>query len=174
MFEPGRICIKIAGRDAGRKCVVVEAEKDSMVLVDGETRRRKCNVRHLEPLDQTVSIKAGASHADVITAFKKLGVELRDTKAKKAAARPRRVHKQKTPKEEPAKPVKKAKGEPVKQASPEPAKESPKPHPITAEVTKEPVGETVAAPKEGPAKPEPSAKPTEKPTPKKPVKKAAM
>ena len=62
MFTVGRICVKIAGRDAGKQCVIVEAYDDGTVLVDGQTRRRKCNVRHLEPTERTVELKSGATH----------------------------------------------------------------------------------------------------------------
>jgi len=43
----GRICVKTAGRDAGLKCVIVDVLDDKFVLIDGETRRRKCNILHL-------------------------------------------------------------------------------------------------------------------------------
>lgn len=38
-MEIGRVCIKIAGRDAGMKCVVVEQLDNNFVLIDGQTRR---------------------------------------------------------------------------------------------------------------------------------------
>ncbi len=59
MFDIGRICVKIAGRDAGRTCVIIDVLEDGYVLVDGQTRRRKCNVRHLEPTKTTVELKKG-------------------------------------------------------------------------------------------------------------------
>ncbi len=89
MIEVGRVCVKIAGRDAGKKCVVVSVLDKSFVLIDGETRRRKCNSLHLEPLAQTLDIKANAAHAQIVSAFNSLGIELKETKAKKAAQRPR-------------------------------------------------------------------------------------
>jgi len=87
MINIGRICVKTAGRDAGKKCVVVDVLDQNYVLIDGETRRRKCNVMHLEPLDKTVDIKKNASHADVAKAFEALGwsAHAPKTKAKKAA-----------------------------------------------------------------------------------------
>jgi len=91
IFEVGRLCVKIAGRDAGRTCVVVEAVGNGYVIVDGDVRRKKVNVRHLEPLDKTVSVKSKASSADVKKAFEKEGLSVWETKAKKAAARPRRL-----------------------------------------------------------------------------------
>ena len=50
MFETGRICIKIAGRDAGNICIVIDKIDENYVLIDGNVRRRKCNIAHLEPL----------------------------------------------------------------------------------------------------------------------------
>ena len=85
MFEVGTVCVKIAGRDAGKQCVVVEAAKDGIVVIEGETRRRTCNIRHLESLGRDVKIKAGASHADVMKA---LGLKEKETKTRKAAAKP--------------------------------------------------------------------------------------
>ncbi|PIY59994.1 50S ribosomal protein L14e, partial [Candidatus Woesearchaeota archaeon CG_4_10_14_0_8_um_filter_47_5] len=61
MITVGRVCMKIAGRDANRICVVVEVIDEHFVMIDGQTRRRKCNILHLEPLQKTVDIAAGAS-----------------------------------------------------------------------------------------------------------------
>ena len=83
--------MKIAGRDAGRTCVVVEAVGNGYVVVDGDVRRKKVNVRHLEPMDKTVDLKVKASHADVKKAFEKAGLSVWETKAKKAAERPKKM-----------------------------------------------------------------------------------
>ena len=77
MIQQGRLCVKIAGRDGNLKCVVVENLEKNYVLVDGETRRRKCNIAHLEPLSQTLNIGNG-SHEEVVRAFKDLGVDIRE------------------------------------------------------------------------------------------------
>ncbi len=91
IFEVGRLCVKIAGRDAGRTCVVVEAVGNGYVIVDGDVRRKKVNIKHLEPLDKTVSIKSKASSADVKKAFEKEGLSVWETKPKKFAERPKRM-----------------------------------------------------------------------------------
>ncbi len=65
MIEIGRVCIKIAGRDAGNTAIVVEVIDDKYVLIDGNVRRRKCNISHLEPIDDVLKIKKGASTADI-------------------------------------------------------------------------------------------------------------
>jgi len=97
MIEVGRICIKIAGRDAGLKCVIVDILDDKFVLIDGQTRRRKCNILHLEPLKDVIKIKKNANHNDVNKEFEKLGLKARETKPKQKIERPRK--KRKTPKQ---------------------------------------------------------------------------
>jgi len=108
MIEIGRLCIKIAGRDAGKKCVVVEIIDDNYVTIDGSTRRRNCNIKHLEPLDGVLKLKSGASHSDVASEFKKLNLVVWETKAKNAVPRPtkQRKVKVKEPKPKAKKPVK--------------------------------------------------------------------
>ena len=91
MFETGRVCMKIAGRDAGRMCVIVDSIDGRFVLIDGDVRRRKCNIFHLEPLEKTVSLKKGASHEEVAKAFKELGYSVWITKPKQKTVRPRKV-----------------------------------------------------------------------------------
>jgi len=78
MFEIGRLCLKIAGRDAGLKCIVIDKLNDNYVLIDGQTRRRKCNVKHLEPLDKVLKVSKGASHEDVVKELKKQGIEIKE------------------------------------------------------------------------------------------------
>ncbi len=84
MYEIGRLCVKIAGRDARKKCLIIEVLDDNYVLIDGQTRRKKCNINHLEPLDKVLKIKKGASHKEVGDALKKEGVEVGAKKPKKA------------------------------------------------------------------------------------------
>jgi large subunit ribosomal protein L14e len=95
LYGVGRVCVKLAGRDAGKRCIIVDVKDAHTVMIDGETRRRLCNVKHLEPLAEKIDIAKGASHADVAAAFKGLGVEARESKPKKAAARPKRIRKAK-------------------------------------------------------------------------------
>jgi large subunit ribosomal protein L14e len=90
MIQIGRICMKIAGRDAGLRCVVVDILDDKYVLIDGETRRRKCNLMHLEPLGETLEIKKNSSHEDVKKGFEKLGFNIRETKPKEKKERPKK------------------------------------------------------------------------------------
>lgn len=65
IFGVGSVCMKIAGRDAGKMCVVTEVMDKGFVKVDGYTRPRKVNTNHLEPTGKTVSIKKGAASEDI-------------------------------------------------------------------------------------------------------------
>jgi large subunit ribosomal protein L14e len=80
MMDVGRVCVKIAGRDAGLKCVIVSILDDTFVMVDGETRARKCNLKHLEPTATVLELESGASHEKVLQAFKKAGIEPKEWK----------------------------------------------------------------------------------------------
>lgn len=58
ILEPGRVCMKIAGREAGKQCAVLEVVDSNYVLVEGpEVRRRKTNIAHIEPLAEMIDIK---------------------------------------------------------------------------------------------------------------------
>ena len=94
-IEIGRVVVKIAGRDAGKKGVIIDVLDNNYVLIDGETRRRKCNVLHIEPLAQTVKIGKNASHEDVAKILKDIGIETRQTKPKPKSQKPKK--KRKTP-----------------------------------------------------------------------------
>jgi len=95
MIEIGRLCVKLAGRDAGKKALIIDILDDKFVLIDGETRRRRCNILHLEPLTQVVKIKKNSSHDEVAKALKEIGVEARETKPKPKSQKPKT--KRKTP-----------------------------------------------------------------------------
>jgi len=82
MFEIGRVVVKVAGRDAGLKGVVIEKIDDNFVMISGQVRRRKCNINHLEPLDFILDIKKNASQEEVAKALKEINVEVTETKPK--------------------------------------------------------------------------------------------
>lgn len=57
MIEPGRVCIKLRGREAGKKCVIEEIIDENFVIISGEgVRRRRCNVKHLLLLPEKVEV----------------------------------------------------------------------------------------------------------------------
>jgi large subunit ribosomal protein L14e len=60
-IEVGRVCVKIAGREAGEKCAIVEVIDDKFVeIVGSKIKNRRCNIKHLEPLNETVDVSKGA------------------------------------------------------------------------------------------------------------------
>ncbi len=66
-MEVGRVCVKVAGKEAGRRCVVVEVLDDTYVVVVGKgVKRRRCNVKHLEPTPLKLDLPPGADDGQVI------------------------------------------------------------------------------------------------------------
>lgn len=56
-IEVGRVCVKIAGREAGEKCVIMEMIDENFVEVVGESvKNRRCNISHLEPTEATIEV----------------------------------------------------------------------------------------------------------------------
>jgi large subunit ribosomal protein L14e len=73
-IEVGRVCVKLNGRETGLKCVIVDVIDKNFVLVTGPqkisgVRRRRTNVKHLEPTEDTLELKKGASDEDVAKAI---------------------------------------------------------------------------------------------------------
>jgi len=74
VMEIGRVCVKIAGHEAGKKCVIVDVVDRTYVLVAGpEIKRKRCNIAHLEPLPQKLDIAKDASDEDIKRAFEAIG-----------------------------------------------------------------------------------------------------
>jgi large subunit ribosomal protein L14e len=78
-IEVCRICVKISGREAGKKCVIVDVIDKNFVLVTGPKKvtgikRRRAHINHLEPLSEKVEIKRGASDDEVLEALKEKGL----------------------------------------------------------------------------------------------------
>ena len=77
-LEVGRICVKLSGRESGRKCVVVDLTDKSFILVTGPksvtgVRRRRVNVNHIEMLEDKTDIKRDAPDEEVAEALKSSG-----------------------------------------------------------------------------------------------------
>ena len=77
-IEVGRICVKLTGREAGRKCVIVDVTDKSFALITGPKtvtgiKRRRANINHVEPLQDKITINRGASDEEIIEALKTAG-----------------------------------------------------------------------------------------------------
>ena len=60
-IEVGRVCVKIAGREAGEKCAIIEIIDENFVEVLGvSVKNRRCNINHLEPTEDTIDVSGDA------------------------------------------------------------------------------------------------------------------
>jgi len=74
VVDVGRICVKLTGREAGKKCVIVDVIDRNFVLVTGpkqvnSVKRRRVNVNHVEPTERKINIKRGESDEQVMKAL---------------------------------------------------------------------------------------------------------
>ena len=69
-MDVGRICVKLKGREAEKRCVIVDVVDRNYVIVTGPpevtgVRRRRVNMSHLQPLDEVVEISRNASDEEI-------------------------------------------------------------------------------------------------------------
>ena len=69
-IEIGRVCIKTSGREIGKRCIILDIMDKNFVLVTGPksmsgVRRRRVNIDHLEPTEEILKIKRGATDEEV-------------------------------------------------------------------------------------------------------------
>jgi len=131
-LDIGRVCMKTAGREAGKYCVVLKKLDNTFVLVTGPktltgVKRRRCNVEHLEPTQYSLKIDAEATDSVVIKAYDTIGLTRKlslrlpspevmkeiEKKVKEKVEKPK-VVKHEKPKKEEKKPVKKEEKKPEK------------------------------------------------------------
>jgi large subunit ribosomal protein L14e len=73
-IDVGRVCVKLLGRESGKKCIVVDIVDKNFVLITGPkplngVKRRRVNVNHLEPTEKRVDIKRGESDEELMKAL---------------------------------------------------------------------------------------------------------
>ena len=83
-LELGRVCLKIAGREAGGYCVVIKPagtskQEKSFVFVTGPklltgVKRRRVNITHLKATESKLEVAEDASDEAVIAAYDKAGL----------------------------------------------------------------------------------------------------
>ena len=69
-IDIGRICVKISGREAGKKCVVLEIIDKNFALITGPlkvngVKRRRVNIGHIFPTEEKIKIDRGATDEEV-------------------------------------------------------------------------------------------------------------
>ena len=74
-IEEGRICVKIVGREAGKKCVIVDVIDKNFVLITGpknvsNIKRRRANINHIEPTNEKIEIRRGATDEEITEVLK--------------------------------------------------------------------------------------------------------
>ncbi|MHA1338518.1 MAG: 50S ribosomal protein L14e [Promethearchaeota archaeon] len=76
IYEVGRVCVKLMGREAGYLCVIAEIIDKNYALIDGlKVRRRRCNFNHLTPTIHKIDIKARASTEEINKAIDAAGLK---------------------------------------------------------------------------------------------------
>jgi large subunit ribosomal protein L14e len=78
-IQAGRVCMKVAGREAGGYCVVLSTSGKSFAMVTGPkvltgVKRRKSNITHLEPTQYMLDISDSATDEQVAAAMEKAGL----------------------------------------------------------------------------------------------------
>jgi len=73
-IDIGRICVKLTGREAGKKCIVVDVVDKNFVLVTGPkqlngVKRRRVNINHIEPTEHRVNIRRGEVDEELLKAL---------------------------------------------------------------------------------------------------------
>lgn len=79
VMELGRCVVKSQGRQAGHKAVIVDILDRNFVLITGPQnvsgiKRKRANIKHLEPLAQKLPIARGSADADVEAALEQEGL----------------------------------------------------------------------------------------------------
>jgi len=75
-FDVGRICVKLLGREAGKKCVILDVIDKNFALITGPpklntVKRRRVNIQHIEATSERIEIKKGATDEEVAKALEK-------------------------------------------------------------------------------------------------------
>ncbi|MBI4439285.1 50S ribosomal protein L14e [Candidatus Woesearchaeota archaeon] len=76
MIEAGRLCVKTAGRDAGRKAVILDVVDDNFVVIAGQVRRKRCNIKHIEPLGARIDISGSATQDEIVEKLAAVGIKV--------------------------------------------------------------------------------------------------
>jgi large subunit ribosomal protein L14e len=89
-IEVGRICVKTAGRETGKRCIIVDVIDKNYVLITGPksltgVKRHRTNVDHMQATEEKIDLKRDATDEDVLKALEKA----EKTSAPKTKAQPK-------------------------------------------------------------------------------------
>jgi large subunit ribosomal protein L14e len=78
-IEVGRVCFKQFGREAGKRCIIIDVMDKSFVLITGPkkvtgVRRRRTNINHIEPTQIRLELTRGASDEEITSALESAGM----------------------------------------------------------------------------------------------------
>jgi len=69
-MDIGRVCLKVKGREQGERCVVLDVVDRNFVIVVGpNVKRRRVNMNHIKPLDEVVPLQRNATDEEAIAAL---------------------------------------------------------------------------------------------------------
>jgi large subunit ribosomal protein L14e len=77
-IEVGRVCVKVAGRDAGHRCIVVDLIDKNFVLITGPKglsgiKRKRVNINHIEATVDRIDIAKGESDENIAKTLETAG-----------------------------------------------------------------------------------------------------
>lgn len=77
-IDVGMICIKTFGKEAGKKCVVMDMIDKNFSIVTGPKevtgiKRRRVSIKHLLLTGEAVDVKEGMSDEELVSVLKKSG-----------------------------------------------------------------------------------------------------
>ena len=72
LIERGSVCIKTSGREAGERAVVLEVVDENFAVIEGpKIRKRKCNIAHLFPTGEKISVSKNVSAKELAEHLKR-------------------------------------------------------------------------------------------------------
>lgn len=84
----GRLCTKLAGRESSRQAIIVDMLEGNFVLIDGQVKRRRCNLTHLELSPKQLPLQPAASSAEIAALFEQEGIAIKQQKSRNPGEKP--------------------------------------------------------------------------------------
>ena len=69
-MDVGRVCVNLTGREEGKRCVIVDIlDRNFVVVLGPEVRRRRVNMNHLAPLEDVLEINRNSTDEEIVSKF---------------------------------------------------------------------------------------------------------